>query len=908
MADRITKVTLTASVNSYIADMQRAQTATKKTGTEAEQAAERFAKQSDAMREVGAGVAAFGAVAAVAFGLAVARFMEFDQAMSNVKAATQETSENMDLLRDAALEAGASTVFTATEAANAIEELGKAGLTTTQILEGGLSGALDLASAGQLSVAEAAGIAAIAVKQFNLEGGDVPHVADLLAAGAGKAVGSVQDLSAALGQAGLVANGAGQSIEDTTGTLAAFADAGLIGSDAGTSLKAAIIALQAPTQKSRDVMEKYNLAFYDAQGQMLGFDEIAGQLSTNLGGLTDEQRNAALATIFGNDALRVANVLYDEGADGIREYIDQTNDSGYAAKVAADRLDNLAGDVEKLGGAFDTALIKSGSSANDMLRGLTQVATALVDAVGGLPGPVLAGGLAVTGLVAAVGLLGGATLLAVPKIAQFKLALETLSLSGRSVALAVGGITGALAIAGVALAMFAAEQAAAQAKARAYADTLEDGTNKVTDATREMAKEALAAKNSFLWLEQDSAYDAAKKLGIELDLVTDAATGNATAMKELQKQLTAVDDGSLATRNSIADIRQAVEAETGALAKSVDMQEQKQEADKGTAKTSKTAAEAYGEAATKVADLNSELSELINAINEANGVGQDAVSANADYQASLAGIAAEVQRQRDEYEELNGTLDGFTLSLDESTVAGSDNASMLADVASKAQDAAKAQFDLDLQTMSAKDATDKYAGTLAAQRQAFIDSALSAGYNADEVQILADKVFALPTEKEIQILADTSQASIELERFITTASGAVITVPIRGSAEWTGPGFADGGEIPGRPSKRDNVLIHAATGEFVVNTDAAQKNLALLHHINNGGQIRGFANGGEIQPRYASDSYRSAAFSAGPTEVSLAGAELTMWVDGVPMRAVIQGQIVQASKDQTARLANGSRR
>ncbi len=122
----------------------------------------------------------------------------------------------MGLLREAALEAGASTVFTATEAANAIEELGKAGLTTTQILDGGLSGALDLAAAGQLSVAEAAGIAAIAVKQFNLEGGDVPHVADLLAAGAGKAVGSVEDLSAALGQAGLVANGAGQSIEDTT--------------------------------------------------------------------------------------------------------------------------------------------------------------------------------------------------------------------------------------------------------------------------------------------------------------------------------------------------------------------------------------------------------------------------------------------------------------------------------------------------------------------------------------------------------------------------------------------------------------------------------------------------------------------------------------------------------------------
>jgi hypothetical protein len=85
--------------------------------------------------------------------------------------------------------------------------------------------------------------------------------------------------------------------------------------------------------------------------------------------------------------LRSANVLYKEGADGIQKYIDQTNDSGYAAKVAADRTDNLAGDIERLGGSIDTALIQTGSGANDVLRGIVQSVGFLVDSFGSLPCP-----------------------------------------------------------------------------------------------------------------------------------------------------------------------------------------------------------------------------------------------------------------------------------------------------------------------------------------------------------------------------------------------------------------------------------------------------------------------------------------------------------------------------------------
>jgi TP901 family phage tail tape measure protein len=169
-----------------------------------------------------------GAIVA-GLGLAVGKSMEFEKALSGVQAATGATAGTMGDLRAAAMKAGADTKYSATEAANGITEMAKAGVSAKDIMGGGLTGALSLAAAGQIDVAEAAGIASTAMTQFSLSGKDLPHVADLLAAGAGKAMGSVDDLGMALNQAGLVASASGHNIEETTGTLAAFASAGLIG-------------------------------------------------------------------------------------------------------------------------------------------------------------------------------------------------------------------------------------------------------------------------------------------------------------------------------------------------------------------------------------------------------------------------------------------------------------------------------------------------------------------------------------------------------------------------------------------------------------------------------------------------------------------------------------------------------
>ena len=182
MADRSISIALEARVQGFVAGMRTAQ-----------QAANDFASRTAAFaREneehfdrVGKASMVMGGALLAGFGLAVARFMEFDSAMSEVQASTHETAGNMDLLRNAAIEAGADTSFSAKEAAQAIDELAKAGVSTKDILGGGLRGAMSLAAAGSLEVADAAEIAATALTQIKLSGQDIPHLVDLLASGAG---------------------------------------------------------------------------------------------------------------------------------------------------------------------------------------------------------------------------------------------------------------------------------------------------------------------------------------------------------------------------------------------------------------------------------------------------------------------------------------------------------------------------------------------------------------------------------------------------------------------------------------------------------------------------------------------------------------------------------------------------
>lgn len=389
-------------------------------------------------KELKPALAAIAVGAAAGVGLAVSKFADFDQAMSNVQASTHETADVMGQYRQAALDAGSSTVFSATESANAIDELAKAGLSANDILGGGLTGSLDLAAAGGLGVARAAEIASTTLQQFGLEGSKASHVADVLAAGAGKAMGSVDDLANGLKFVGPVAASLGVSLEQTTGVLALFAQQGIIGEQAGTSLRGVLASLTSPSKESAKEIERLGLNLYDAQGNFLGLENAAGELSKAYGTMDQESRQASLGIIFGRETITAATALYQAGAEGVAEWSAAVDDSGYAAETARLKLDNLKGDVEALGGALDTALIQTGSSANGTLRDLVQGATGLVTAYAEAPGPVQALGLALGVAAAAAAAAGLGFVTLVPKIAATRAAMQQANISGGVLAKGIG--------------------------------------------------------------------------------------------------------------------------------------------------------------------------------------------------------------------------------------------------------------------------------------------------------------------------------------------------------------------------------------------------------------------------------------------------------------------------------------
>lgn len=517
-----------------------------------------------ALTKVGTGMVIAGGLMALGIGKAVMSFADFDSAMSGVQAATHESEQNMGALRQAALDLGASSVFTASEVAGAEENLAKAGISTADILGGALKGALDLAAAGQLAVADAAEFTATALTQFGLKGDQASHVADVLAAGAGKAQGEVGDLAVALNYAGLPAHALGVTLEQTSGTLALFAKNGLIGEQAGTSLRGVLASLQAPSQQAKDKLDELGVSIFDSSGKFVGLADLAGQLHDRLGNATDAERSLALGVIFGNQQLQAANILVNEGADGVAEWTGKVDDSGYAAMTAAIQMDNLRGDVEKLGGAIDSALIQSGSGANDVLREIVQTATFLVDAFGDAPPIVQKTALALGAAGTAALLLGGAALIVIPRLGALANTLDEMALSsgravvgmeaasvasstlGGSTSRAAGAIRGmtatalgpwglavgaAFTVASIALGGWLHSMAEHKQDVDEFTNSLDAQTGALTDQSAKLITSAL---------ESDRVADAMDKLGLKAEDVAAAIAGQGDAYDELQSKLSAL--------------------------------------------------------------------------------------------------------------------------------------------------------------------------------------------------------------------------------------------------------------------------------------------------------------------------------------------------------------------------------
>lgn len=342
---------------------------------------------------VAAGVAMTGvglAAAGVGVGLAksVGAAANFEAGLSNIKAVSDATAQEMDQVKEAALRIGAETSFSAQEAAGAIEELVKAGVSVEGVLNGAADAAVALAAAGEVDMATAAAVAGAAMNNFALDAEELPKVADLIAGAANASAISVEDFAFSLQASGAAANLAGFSFDDLAVGITAMGNAGIKGSDAGTSLKTFMMNL-IPTTKAQIAafdelgltLEDGSNAFFDAQGNVKSMAEVAGILQNATKDLTAEQKLATLETLFGSDAIRAAAVIAEEGAAGM-DSLAESMGKVTAAEVAEERLNNLKGSVEAFWGSLETLQIKAGDAFLPILKLLTDFGTEALNALG----------------------------------------------------------------------------------------------------------------------------------------------------------------------------------------------------------------------------------------------------------------------------------------------------------------------------------------------------------------------------------------------------------------------------------------------------------------------------------------------------------------------------------------------
>lgn len=802
MADRTVSYAFTGDFRGLTAGLAAAGKAVGDLGTKLTALDKNGAQMRAGLTTLGGAAGKFGLAAAAGIGVAVAASANFDAAMSKVQAATGESADAMQDLREAALQAGADTAFSASEAAAGIEALAKAGVSTQDILSGGLMGALDLAAAGELDVAQAAEIAATTMTQFGLAGSDVSGIADVLSAAAGKAQGSVQDMAGALQYVGPVAAQMGLSLEETGGSIAYLATQGIVGQQAGTSLRGMLTALTSPSKAAKEQMEALGISMYDASGHFIGLDGLAGQLKSSMSGLTEAERDEALGRIFGNEQITAARILYAGGAEAITDWTNKVDDSGYAAQQAATKLDNLKGDLEAFKGSLETALIGAGDGSQEgPLRSLVQNATSAVNAFNDLS-PAMKS--TATGMLGITAILGGGlwfTSKVVNGIASTKGALQQLGLSADSASGSLRGV-------GKASASLLAAYAALSAVDAAF-NSLDD---RVSDADLQRNLEAFA--NGAAVEDLDSLGESVRSLNSGIDRTFDLVgntltlTADTSTWEKAQEDVEKVDQ-------ALAGLVESGKADEAAL---VFDRIQQQAADLGV--SAEDVADSFDSYGTALRNASGESSSWIDKALEASGtedhLGQAIDQATGHIETQTASLTDNVAAMVRKREAALAAFDAETQwrsALVAARKAAAENSAGIKGNTEAALDNREKLSALAAAWNNQSKAVQNTEGRFKAARTAFIDTAMGMGVSEDAAKALARELMELPKNKVIpvDVKTDTAMRGIaNLEARLNAISDEDVWINIRhrsdGRDTGMGPqvGAAAGGPVHGLGFAPDN--------------------------------------------------------------------------------------------------------
>ncbi|HAZ1110497.1 phage tail tape measure protein [Enterococcus faecium] len=383
-----------------------------KTFKDAQDAVKTFEKNSNSMttavgkvmQGTGAAMTKYITTPLIGVGVAAAKVGgDFEAQMSRVKAISGATGDTFEQMKQQAIDLGAKTAFSAKESAAGMENLASAGFSAQEIMKA-MPGLLDLAAVSGGDVALASENTATALRGFGLEASEAGHVADVFARAAADTNAEVGDMGEALKYVAPVANSMGISLEETAAAIGIMSDAGIKGSQAGTTLRGALSRLARPTKAMQDTMDNLGVSFYDADGKMKPLKTQVELLKKAFEGLTPEQQQNALVTLYGQESLSGMMALIDKGPDSLGKLTKSLKDSdGAADDMARTMQDNMNSSIEQMFGAFESAAIVIQKILAPSIRKVADAISGLVEKFVSAPESTQKLVVAIGAIVAAIG-------------------------------------------------------------------------------------------------------------------------------------------------------------------------------------------------------------------------------------------------------------------------------------------------------------------------------------------------------------------------------------------------------------------------------------------------------------------------------------------------------------------------
>lgn len=300
---------------------------------------------------------------------------DFTATMSEVQAISGATDAELAQLEETARAFGASTVFSANDAAQALKYMSLAGWSVEESTSA-LGGVLDLAAASGMELASASDMVTDYLSAFGMGADQAAYFADLLAYAQSNSNTTAEQLGEAYRNCAANLNAAGQDVETVTSLLEAMANQGYKGSEAGTALAAIMRDITGAMDDGKIAIGDASISVMDASGDFRDLTDILAEVEAATNGMGAAERAAAMSAVFTADSTKGLNLLLNEGLGSIAGYEEALRGAdGAAADMAATMNDNLKGDIAAMNSAFDELKLKIFEGAESPLRGLVQFVT-----------------------------------------------------------------------------------------------------------------------------------------------------------------------------------------------------------------------------------------------------------------------------------------------------------------------------------------------------------------------------------------------------------------------------------------------------------------------------------------------------------------------------------------------------